>query len=52
MNEPSLRLRLTVWYTLALLVTLCLGAAVILREQAGVGMRRDQNRHRVNLTPP
>ena len=40
MNEPSLRLRLTVWYTLALLVTLCLGAAVILREQAGVGMRR------------
>jgi len=40
MNVPSLRLRLTVWYTLALLVTLCLGAAVILREQAGVGMRR------------
>ena len=28
MNEPSLRLRLTVWYTLALLVTLCLGACL------------------------
>src|SRR4051794_9967385 len=40
MNQPSLRLRLTVWYTVALLVTLCLGAAVILRSQAGVGLRR------------
>ncbi len=40
MNQPSLRLRLTVWYTVALLVTLCLGAAVILRAQAGVGLRR------------
>jgi two-component system OmpR family sensor kinase len=36
----SLRLRLTLWYTVALLVTLCLGAAVVLREQAGVGVRR------------
>jgi signal transduction histidine kinase len=36
----SLRLRLTLWYTLALLVTLSLGAAVVLREQAGVGIRR------------
>ena len=40
MNEPSLRLRLTVWYTFALLVTLSLGAVVILREQGGVGIRR------------
>lgn len=40
MNGRSLRLRLTVWYSLALLVTMCLGGAVVLREQAGVGMRR------------
>ena len=33
MNEPSLRLRLTVWSTLALYVTLCLGAPSF-REQA------------------
>jgi signal transduction histidine kinase len=33
-------LKLTVWYSLALLVTMCLGGAVVLREQAGVGLRR------------
>lgn len=40
MNERTLRLRLTVWYTSALLVTLCLGAIIVLRGQAGVGVRR------------
>jgi signal transduction histidine kinase len=40
MKALSLRLRLTVWYTLALLVVLCLGAAVVLREQRAVGTRR------------
>jgi signal transduction histidine kinase len=40
MKELSLRLRLTIWYSLALLVTMCLGGAVVLREQAGVGTRR------------
>jgi signal transduction histidine kinase len=36
----SLRLRLTVWYSVALLVTMSLGSAVVLREQARVGIRR------------
>jgi signal transduction histidine kinase len=40
MKGLSLRLRLTVWYSLALLVTMSLGGAVVLREQARVGMRR------------
>ena len=41
MNELSLRLRLTVWYTLALLVALCLGGGRRLcASRAGVGMRR------------
>jgi signal transduction histidine kinase len=40
MRGLSLRLRLTVWYSLALLVTMSLGGAVVLREQARVGMRR------------
>ncbi len=40
MSGLSLRMRLTLWYTIALLVTLSLGAAVVLREQAGAGMRR------------
>jgi signal transduction histidine kinase len=40
MKALSLRLRLTVWYTFALLVVLCLGAAVVLREQRAVGTRR------------
>jgi signal transduction histidine kinase len=39
-KRMSLRLRLTLWYTVALLVTLSLAAAVVLREQAGVGIRR------------
>jgi signal transduction histidine kinase len=40
MRALSLRLRLTVWYTFSLLVVLCLGAAVVLREQRAVGLRR------------
>jgi signal transduction histidine kinase len=36
----SLRFRLTVWYSLALLVTMSLGGAVVLREQDRVGIRR------------
>jgi signal transduction histidine kinase len=36
----SLRLRLTVWYSLALLVTMSLGGIVVLREQGRVGIRR------------
>jgi two-component system OmpR family sensor kinase len=40
MKALSLRLRLTVWYTSALLVVLCLGAAIVLREQARIGVRR------------
>jgi signal transduction histidine kinase len=40
MKGLSLRLRLTVWYSLALLVTMSLGGAVVLREQARVGIRR------------
>jgi signal transduction histidine kinase len=40
MKALSLRLRLTVWYTFSLLVVLCLGAAVVLREQRALGIRR------------
>ncbi len=40
MKSLSLRLRLTIWYSLALLVTMTLGGAVVLREQARVGLRR------------
>jgi signal transduction histidine kinase len=40
MKAVSLRLRLTAWYTFALLVVLCLGAVVVLREQRSIGLRR------------
>jgi signal transduction histidine kinase len=40
MKALSLRLRLTVWYTFALLVVLSLGAIVVLREQRAIGIRR------------
>jgi hypothetical protein len=36
----SLRLRLTIWYTLALLVVLCLFGVAVLREQGRLGLRR------------
>jgi two-component system OmpR family sensor kinase len=40
MRALSLRARLTVWYTLALLVVLVLGGAVILWQQGRIGLRR------------
>jgi signal transduction histidine kinase len=40
MKTLSLRMRLTVWYTFALLVVLCLFGADVLWEQRRVGMRR------------
>jgi signal transduction histidine kinase len=40
MRGLSLRLRLTIWYSLALLVTMTLGGVVVLREQGRVGIRR------------
>jgi heavy metal sensor kinase len=36
----SLRTRLTVWYTVALLIVLTLGGAVVLWEQGRIGLRR------------
>jgi hypothetical protein len=36
----SLRARLTVWYTFALLIVMVLGAAVILWQQGRIGLRR------------
>jgi signal transduction histidine kinase len=40
MKPGSLRLKLTAWYTLALLVVLSLGAVIVLREQRRIGIRR------------
>src|SRR6266487_132874 len=40
MSRLSLRTKLTVWYTLALLVVLCLFAADVLWQQGRVGLRR------------
>ena len=40
MTTLSLRARLTVWYTLALLIVLALGGAVILWQQGRLGLRR------------
>lgn len=40
MKTLSLRMRLTVWYTFALLVVLCLFGADVLWEQGRVGQRR------------
>ena len=40
MTRLSLRLRLTLWYTLALVLVLCLGAADVLWVQGRLGMRR------------
>lgn len=40
MKRLSLRARLTVWYTLALLIVLCLFAADILWQQGRLGLRR------------
>ena len=40
----SLRARLTLWYTLALLVVLCLFGADVLWQQRRIGVRRvDRN---------
>src|SRR5438552_1787734 len=36
----SLHARLTVWYTLALLIVMALGGAVILWQQGRIGLRR------------
>ena len=40
MKMPSLRARLTLWYTLALLVVLCLFGADVLWQQRRIGIRR------------
>jgi len=40
MTRPSLRAKLTIWYTAALLVVLCLFGAYVLWQQGRVGMRR------------
>ena len=40
MTTLSLRLRLTLWYTVALVVVLCLGGADVLWIQARLGVRR------------
>src|SRR5438445_378890 len=40
MNRLSLRLRLTLWYTLALVVVFALGAADVLWVQGRLGLRR------------
>src|SRR5437773_11062703 len=40
MRPLSLRLRLTLWYTLALVLVLCLGGADVLWVQGRLGMRR------------
>jgi len=40
MKRLSLRTRLTVWYTFALLVVLCLFAADVLWQQGRLGLRR------------
>src|SRR5438093_13636386 len=40
MTRLSLRTQLTIWYTVALLVVLCLFGADVLWQQARVGMRR------------
>ena len=40
MKRLSLRARLTVWYTLALLIVLCLFAADVLWQQGRLGLRR------------
>ena len=40
MSPLSLRARLTIWYTLALLIVLCLGGGVVLWQQERIGLRR------------
>src|SRR5437773_2265579 len=40
MTTPSLRVRLTLWYTVALVVVLCLGGADVLWIQGRLGMLR------------
>jgi signal transduction histidine kinase len=40
MTSLSLRARLTVWYTFALLIIMALGGAVILWQQGRIGLRR------------
>src|ERR1700730_17977249 len=40
MTTLSLRARLTLWYTLALVVVLCLFGADVLWVQSGIGVRR------------
>jgi hypothetical protein len=40
MTTMSLRMRLTLWYTVALLVVLCLFGANVLWQQRRIGMRR------------
>jgi signal transduction histidine kinase len=52
LNRVSLRARLTLWYTIVLVVVLCLGGADVLLVQGRLGLRRldrDLNAHATTL---